>query len=246
VRSGKACFCAYCKGPAPYPLLSPPLPAAANSGYQLGELNEWSKKTNTELAVRVPLMIRVPWKAAAAGASSSVRAELVDVYRTLVDLAGSPAGSVQPDVQGTSLAPLFDQPSAPPPALAGKAAFSQIGSCACGNYSHRLPTGANWTGLECNSNRCGGTPVNRTDFDFMGYSMRTAEGWRYSLWAPMNHTTSRVHFDPALCAEELYDQRGDAGADFDLDAYYFNVATLFPAVAAELRKELIAAVQSWY
>ena len=77
MRSGKACFCAYCKGPALYPLLSPPLPAAANSGYQLGELNEWSKKTNDELAVRVPLLVRAPWKAASVGARTSVRAELL-------------------------------------------------------------------------------------------------------------------------------------------------------------------------
>ena len=33
----------------------------ANShGWQLGELNEWSKKTNTELATHIPMIIRVP------------------------------------------------------------------------------------------------------------------------------------------------------------------------------------------
>ena len=41
----------------------------SDHGYQLGELNEWSKKTNTELATRVPLIIRVPWKQASAGAA---------------------------------------------------------------------------------------------------------------------------------------------------------------------------------
>ena len=114
----------------------------ADHGYQLGELNEWSKKTNTELAVRVPLMIRAPWKPAAAGARTSVRAELVDLYRTLVDLAGLDAGGIQADVQGVSLAPLLDAPASPPPALAAKSAFSQIGSCACKNYTH---THQNWT-----------------------------------------------------------------------------------------------------
>ena len=34
-------------------------------GYQLGELNQWSKKTNTELATHVPLIVRVPWLKAA-------------------------------------------------------------------------------------------------------------------------------------------------------------------------------------
>ena len=31
----------------------------SDHGYQLGELNQWSKKTNTELATHVPLLIRV-------------------------------------------------------------------------------------------------------------------------------------------------------------------------------------------
>lgn len=79
----------------------------------------------------------------------------------------------------------------------------------------------------------------------MGYSVRSAEGWRYTLWAPMNHTTLRVDFSKPLY-DELYDQRGDSGEDFDLDAYASNVASTFPAVAAGLKQELIASVLSWY
>ena len=94
-------------------------------GYQLGEGNEWSKKTDTELAVRVPLIVRVPWKTASVGTRTDVRAELVDIYRTLASLAGL-SDAVQSDVQGTSLAPIFDG-GAPPAALAAKPAFSQIG-----------------------------------------------------------------------------------------------------------------------
>lgn len=57
-------------------------------GYQLGELNEWNKKTNTELATHVPFMIRVPWKNNSIGKQTLARAELVDLYRTLADLSG--------------------------------------------------------------------------------------------------------------------------------------------------------------
>eukprot|EP00666_Eupelagonemidae_sp_cell4sb_P011975 gene11975-20694_t len=65
----------------------------ADHGYHLGELNEWSKKTNAEVAVRIPLLIRAPWKAGSVGARTTVKAELVDLYRTLADLAaGLPAG----------------------------------------------------------------------------------------------------------------------------------------------------------
>ena len=70
------------------------------------------------------MMIRVPWKTPG---RTTVAAELVDMFRTLVDLAGLDASAVQSDVQGTSLAPLFDDAKA----LAGKLAYSQIGSCAC-------------------------------------------------------------------------------------------------------------------
>lgn len=61
---------------------------ATSAGYQLGELNEWSKKTDTELAVHVPLIVRVPWMTASLGKRTTVKAELVDLYRTLADLSG--------------------------------------------------------------------------------------------------------------------------------------------------------------
>ena len=61
---------------------------ALQHGYQLGELNEWSKKTDTELAVHVPLLMRVPWKRASLGQRTQVKAELVDLYRTLAEVLG--------------------------------------------------------------------------------------------------------------------------------------------------------------
>ena len=208
----------------------------ADHGYQLGEGNEWSKKTDTELAVRVPLIVRVPWKTATAGTRTDVRAELVDIYRTLASLAGL-SDAVQSDVQGTSLAPIFDG-GAPPAALASKPAFSQIGSCACQVY-----TRLNWTARECDAGRCFHTAVE--DFDFMGYTMRTAEGYRYTAWAPMNASTKRVEWGGEV-HDELYDLRADKGDDMDYDGYDENVAPKHADVVARLRKELVAAVESWY
>ncbi len=52
----------------------------ADHGWQLGEHGEWRKMTNFELGVRVPLMIRAPWKAAGMGKRSSALVELVDMY----------------------------------------------------------------------------------------------------------------------------------------------------------------------
>ena len=227
----------------------------ADHGYQLGELNEWSKKTDTELATRVPLIIRVPWKPRAAGAKTAVNAELVDMYRTLAELSGL-ADGVQDDVQGTSLAPLFDQPSLLPSAAAGpsaadsdaaaaaalavKPAFSQIGSCACEEH-----TKDGWTGLECGAGRCIHTPVSQ--FDFMGYTMRTADGWRLTAWVPMNANTSRVDWSRRVY-DELYDLRGAAAAgnSFDFDGMSVNVAGGHPKLVSQLRAQLREAVDSWY
>ena len=90
----------------------------SDTGYALGEGNEWGERAATEIATRVPLLVRVPWKGSSAGQTTKVLAELVDVYRTLVDLAGLNASAIEPDVQGTSLAPLFDNPTSPDAELA--------------------------------------------------------------------------------------------------------------------------------
>jgi len=214
----------------------------ADHGYQLGELNEWSKKTDTELATRVPMMIRVPWKTNAVGKRSSVRVELVDMFKTLAELAGISA-DVQPDVQGASLAPLFDDPEgvgALSAALHAKPAFSQIGSCACQNYTRN-----NWTGLECGAGRCINTPVEQ--FNFMGYSMRTVDGWRFTAWVPMDANTSRVDWSQQVY-HELYDLRDAAAANnsFDFHGMSLNVANEHVTIVEQLHEQLQEAVLSWY
>lgn len=214
----------------------------ADHGYQLGELNEWSKKTNTELATRVPLIIRVPWMHRSIGQRTKAMVELVDLYRTLSELAGLDE-PVQRDVQGSSLVPLFDDPSgsgslAAP--LHRKPAFSQIGSCECKEYSRN-----GWVGLECGANRCIRTPV--AHFDFMGYSMRTADGWRYTVWVPMDANTSRVDWTRKVY-HELYDLRGatKSGNSFDFDGMSENVASDQISLVEQFHEQLKQAVKSWY
>ena len=67
-------------------------------------------QTNFELATRVPLIMRVPGKPASHGKHTKLFAELVDVYRTLAALAGTPL-ALQDSVDGVSLEPAFDDPS---------------------------------------------------------------------------------------------------------------------------------------
>ena len=56
-------------------------------GYQLGEHGTWNKRTNWEIAARVPLMISVPGQMHA-GEQTDALVELVDMYPTLAQLCG--------------------------------------------------------------------------------------------------------------------------------------------------------------
>ena len=63
----------------------------SDHGWALGENNMFRKFGDTELTTRVPLVIAVPWLQATHGQRTSAFFELVDVFPTLVELAGLPA-----------------------------------------------------------------------------------------------------------------------------------------------------------
>lgn len=52
-------------------------------GWHLGDADTWAKMTNFESAVRIPLIIKCPWKTAAVGKITSVLAEAVDLCAPL-------------------------------------------------------------------------------------------------------------------------------------------------------------------
>ena len=86
-------------------------------GWHLGDHGMWCKHSNFECATRAPLLLRVPG-AASAGATCAALTEFVDIYPTLCDLAGL---SLPPHLEGSSLAPLVQNPARP----WKRAAFSQ-------------------------------------------------------------------------------------------------------------------------
>jgi iduronate 2-sulfatase len=85
-------------------------------GWQLGEHGLWCKHTNFEMATHTLMLMSAPGKAG--GRKTAALTEFVDIYPTLCDLCGlqQPKG-----LEGTSLAPLFDDPNRP----WKSAAFSQ-------------------------------------------------------------------------------------------------------------------------
>jgi sialidase-1 len=78
----------------------------SDHGYHLGEHGLWGKTTNFERDTRVALIVRAPGRGKP-GSSSQRPVELVDLYPTLADLSGIP---VEDHLQGSSLAPLLDDP----------------------------------------------------------------------------------------------------------------------------------------
>lgn len=62
-----------------------------------------------ELGTRVPLIMRAPFITASVGKKTEFFAELIDMFPTLAELAGTPAPSDK--VDGVSLAPVFADPT---------------------------------------------------------------------------------------------------------------------------------------
>lgn len=121
----------------------------SDNGYHLGDHGGlWHKNTLFEESARVPLIVWAPGRRGM-GSRCARLVELVDLYPTLAELCGLPA----PDrLEGTSLAPLLEDPSRP----WKKGAFTMQGR-----------------GKER-------TEAAR-DIVFTGHSVRT-ERWRYTEW----------------------------------------------------------------
>jgi uncharacterized sulfatase len=130
----------------------------SDHGYHLGEHGLWQKMSLFENSTRVPLLICDP-RAKGNGKACSRTVELVDLHATLAELAEitPPNGrnSNVPAVEGKSLKPLLDDPSA----KWDKPALTQV--------SRGTPTAT-------------GEPLGKNPW-FLGYSVRT-ERYRYTEW----------------------------------------------------------------
>jgi arylsulfatase A-like enzyme len=78
-------------------------------GYQLGEHGTWNKRTDWEVATRVPLLLSIPGQKTR-GQKTDALVELIDLYPTLAELC-----DVEPpaDLEGMSLAPLLSDAKQP-------------------------------------------------------------------------------------------------------------------------------------
>jgi iduronate 2-sulfatase len=78
-------------------------------GYQLVGHATWTKRINWEIATRAPLLISVPSQKFQ-GRATDALVEFVDIYPTLGELCRQP---LPPRIEGTSFAPLLQEPARP-------------------------------------------------------------------------------------------------------------------------------------
>lgn len=78
-------------------------------GYHLGDHGSWTKHTNYEQANRIPILVVAPG-VTTPGSSTDALVETVDIYPTLVELAGLPPASGPQPMDGESLVPLLKDP----------------------------------------------------------------------------------------------------------------------------------------
>ena len=79
-------------------------------GYHLGDHGVWTKHTNYEQAVRIPIIIRTP-DGRSAGQNAKQLVETVDIYPTLASLAGLPVPKTSQPIDGIDLSPVLNDPS---------------------------------------------------------------------------------------------------------------------------------------
>jgi len=167
----------------------------------------WEKRSNWELGTRVPLIIRAPWMKNSVGKRSRALVEMVDLYRTICDLMGVSLPDDTVPFDGASLKPILEDPST----SVKDVALSTFPRCAhegMPEYGQRGQRGgADNTCLE----------VERTDFTWMGYTMRT-DNYRYTEWVRWNGTDLTPIWSD-LKAAELYNHTEDNGAWTDADKF---------------------------
>lgn len=147
----------------------------SDHGWSLGEHAEWAKYSNLDVALKVPLIIYDPFHTNTDLKQSKVRevVELVDIFPTLVQLAGLPQvkrcknNKTKVCTEGKSLVKLLGNKSL----NKNYTAFSQY------------PRPGPYPSLTPNSDE-----PRLNDIQIMGYSIRTDQ-FRYTAWIPFDHQT---------------------------------------------------------
>lgn len=177
----------------------------SDHGWHLGDMGYWGKATNYEVSTRVPLIISTPdMPTKNKGTHTDALVELVDIYPTLSDLADIEFPEF---VEGTSFAPLIEDPNIP----WKKAAFSVFPTPALrewGAYPIRPVMRDTYFGPLLNEVEVEIIKQQKDNWDrdlfenhLMGYAMRT-QRYRLIVWKDMDSDDPPIYY-------ELYDHQND-------------------------------------
>lgn len=192
---------------------------SSDHGFHLGEQASWTKHTLFELGARVPLLVR---DSNLQPRTVAAPVELVDIFRTLVDLAGLPAPDAEV-VQGRSLVPLM-RAGEPRRTDNGTGLFAVSQYPRCPASFDRL-----W------DTNCKRVPTE--DIPIMGYSLRV-DGFRFTDWYRLPVAKRQP------IATELYAYDEARLHDTDTALELRNIAPSHPCAVALFRQALLLFVLS--
>ena len=205
--------------------------AHSDHGVALGENGAWHKRQNFDASSRVPLFVRVPWMPNVRGLRvTRALIELIDVFPTLLDLAGCPRWAVPTHLEGRSFRQLLHDGRRVPPSkgsadgfrfafmlqprllyLPRRAAnFTDIKTAIFDGHANASHFGMDPLDIDLRRRACsesllrtGFGPGRNCRFVAMGFSVRSVE-WRYTRWVQWSEKQGWSVGDGALLAEELY------------------------------------------
>ena len=163
--------------------------------------------------------MRAPWKSKSVGAHVKSFAEAVDIYPTLVDLAGLPDPKSNGEhINGTSMGPVFEDPTT----MVKTEAYSQFAKTSYFDIDAHFI---------------------RNQTALMGYTVRV-EGWRYTCWFAFDGESVSVETDKVI-GRELYTHAGDTGLWLDFPGENYNLVneTRYADVVDELHKKVLSYIQ---
>ncbi|XP_077297874.1 iduronate 2-sulfatase isoform X2 [Arctopsyche grandis] len=169
----------------------------SDHGWSLGEHGEWSKYSNYDVSVKVPLLICAP---NFRHKVSKDVVELVDLFPTLAELSGMSIpkcdrnGFMKLCSEGRSLVPIMKNEK---DSDGARFAFSQY------------PRPGAFPTVVPNSDK-----PKLKQIKIMGYSVRS-DRFRYTEWVEFNHTAFKPNWS-VVFGKELYDHSIDSGEDLNL------------------------------
>ncbi|KYM80558.1 Iduronate 2-sulfatase [Atta colombica] len=205
----------------------------SDHGWALGEHAVWSKYSNFDVAVHVPLIISIPIvtfehnKSMRSNALHSKKhcrvtdaiVELVDIFPTIANLAGVPIPICQV-INNTNahLKNIFIQNKIPNPCSEGITLLPLIKSTLqCQSIPWKKAAFSQYPRPEIQPMLHPNSDKPRLkDINIMGYTLKTSD-YRYTAWIPFVHTTCKPDWD-VIIAEELYDHKTDRAEEFNIAA----------------------------